>query len=199
MSNFDYKNKSIDYVARIISFATKYRINTQVITDVLASSDFIEQIENNNYSSLYEKSPQEIYIELFGKACIYDGNPYDEGYWCGYVYMNIFYKYKKPLSYIFLKMPLNKLLEMYDVYHEMDISEVYEEFEILEKRNTILNLLLIKHDISATKLSRDSDVNLRTIENFKKSDDNLYNASYANVQRIGKLLNEPGNMFLKSI
>ena len=195
------KEKCIEYISQIFSFCVEAKIHFEVITDVLGKSNFIKNIENSNYSYLNEKTPFEIFVEIFDKDFIDDNNymKYDSSYWCGYVYSQIFYEYNKPFSYIFLKMPLEKLINMYEIYHEMDIGQSFEQFEIEMNKETILRLLLKKHCISGAELSRRTGVSTATINNMKKDDDALYNASFKIVQRIASTLDEPGNMFLERI
>lgn len=193
------KDKYIDYIARLFSLAVNNKNHPETITDVLANSDLLKDIENNKYDLLINNRVIDNYKYIFSFIVENEMNNYDIGYWCGYIYMNIFYKYAKPFSYIFLVLPLKELLVMYPVYHEMDISEVYEQFEIKMSNSTIMKRLLKKYEISATELSRKSKVSLRVIEYFKASDDNLYKASYLNIQRIVLTLNLPNNLFLNKL
>lgn len=191
----------IDRFARIYVLAIEQRINLDLINEVLARSSLIANIERDNYSELYNNSIVSLVRYYFDCVPFEDDSLYkfNNAYWCGFVYMNIFYQYHKPFSYIFLKLPLKKLIDMYDVYHEMDIIAIYEIFEELSKQKTILQLLLEKHKINNKKLAKLSGVKNSTIVHMKQKDDYLYAGSFANVHRIALALNEPDNLFLKNI
>lgn len=195
------KDRAIDYFSKIISLAIEARIHLEIITDSISKSSLVKSLEKNEYSIFYRKTYYEIFLDIFDVSYINDNTfmKYDGGYWCGYVYMNIFYKYKKPLSYIFLKLPLSKLLDMYEVYHEMDISQVYEIFEKEVENDTIIGLLLKKHSISVKNLALKTTVPARTISYYKNSDDNLYKGSFENIAKISNYLDEPSNLFIKNI
>lgn len=195
------RERAIDYFSKVISLAIETRIHLEVITDSISKSTLVKSIERNDYSLFYSKTYYEIFLDIFGASFVSDNSymKYDEGYWCGYVYMNLFYKYKKPLSYIFLKMPLSKLLDMYKIYHEMDISQVYEIYEKEIEKESIISLLLKKHSISLENLSKKTGVSSRTISYYKNSDANLYNGSFDNLTRISIYLDEPSSLFINNI
>lgn len=191
----------IDRFSRIFVLAIEERINLDLINDVLSKSSLVRNIEKNDYSELYNNSILDIVKHYFGSNLIEDDSlyKYNDAYWCGMVYMYIFYKYRKPLSYIFLVLPLKKLLDMYDVYHEMDISAIYEVFEEISKQKTILQLLFEKHRINNAEIAKLAGVNISTIVHLKKSDNYLYAGSFNNVHRIALALNEPDNLFLDKV
>lgn len=195
------RNKYIDYIARLFSIAMDSKIHPIVICDRLAKSDLIKDIENNKYDLVTNNSVLALYNHIFPFRMVYEDAlmRYDLGYWCGYVYINLFYEFHKPLSYIFLKLPLKDLISMYDVYHEMDISSIYIEFKKRESLHTILELLLKKNDMKAMELARKTNIPIRTINHLKTSDLNLYNATYKNIQRIVLVLDEPNNLFLETV
>ncbi|MDO4940560.1 MAG: hypothetical protein Q4E33_02585 [Erysipelotrichaceae bacterium] len=195
------EDKYYDCISQLFSMALFHRIHLVTITDTIAKSDLIEDIEKDKYDIILNNSTKDIFIHLFPSAFILDEykTKFDEGYWCGYVYMNLFYHFKKPFSYLFLKLPLTKLLDMYEVFHQMDISQMYIEFERIEKENTIMELLLIKNKMSITRLSKISKVPIRTISYYKKSDYNLYKGSYENIRRIAIALEVSNNLFINSV
>ena len=201
MLSYQDKSKYADYLGRIIFFAVSSKIHLELITDKIAKSSFIDEMERDENSLICSRTSFEIFYDIFGIGYISDSfnMNYNGAYWCGYIYAKIFFEYRKPFSYIALKMPLDKLLDMYQLYHEMDISEVFEAFAEAESKVTIMKLLLKKHGISAAALSRKSGVALRTIARFKESDDYLYKGTYNNVYSLSRILKEPGNLFLKVI
>lgn len=187
--------------SRIFVLAVDSFIHPQVITDILSKSSLVKDMELGNYSELTNNSPLQLFKYYFNTPVFEDNSLYDfnDAYWCGYIYMNIFYKYNKPFSYIFLKLPLSKLLDMYHVYHEMDITSVYEVFEELMLKDTILSLLLIKHSYKLSELSSLTDISINVLKKYKNSDINLYAGSFKNIHRIATVLNEPDNLFLENI
>lgn len=194
-------DKYIDIIARLYSLAIDFKMNPDAISERIIKSEIIRDIERRNYCDLDNNTFRSISYFLFPEINAQDDYlfNYDRGYWCGYVYMSLFYELKKPISYIILKLPLKELMEMYDVYHEMDISFLFEYFKEIENRNTIIEIILDRYNLSVTKLSKESNVPLRTIKNFKKDDENLYKGTFLNVHRIALALDLPDNLFLKTL
>ena len=195
------KDKFTEYISQIFSLCVETKIHFDVITDAIAKSTFIKNIESGDYSYINNKTYYEIFIEIFDKEYTTNNNymNYNDAYWCGYAYSKLFYKYRKSFSYIFLKISLENMMNMYKTYHEMDISQLYEKFEIEMGKDSVLRLLLKKHSMSGAELSRRTGLSIGTINNLKKDDRNLYNATFNTVYSIALVLDEPGNMFLEKI
>ena len=66
---------------------------------------------------------------------------YNDAYWCGYSYFELQQRLKKPFSYLFLKLPLSKMMDIYPIFHEMDFSALLEFFE-KEGSNQLLQKLV---------------------------------------------------------
>lgn len=195
------RDKFTEYISQIFSLCVEAKIHFEVITDAIAKSAFIKNIESGDYSYINNKTYYEIFIEIFDKEYYINNNymNYNDAYWCGYAYSKLFYKYRKSFSYIFLKISLEKMMNMYKTYHEMDISQLFEKFEIEMEKDSILRLLLKKHSMSGAELSRRTRLSIGTINNLKKDDRNLYNATFNTVYSIALVLDEPGSMFLERI
>ena len=200
MINQASKDILCDKLGRLLDLAVSNKVHFQVITDVLAKSSLLKNIENNNFYELENNDVTSLYNHYFGYTYFEDKiNNFNDAYWCGQIYVNLFYKYNKSFSYIFLKLPLAQLLDMYSVYHEMDISSIYEVFEKQEKENTILDLLLKKHSMKSTELAKMTKIKINTLKAYKLSDINLYKGSFSNIHRIAMVLDEPDNLFLETL
>ena len=102
MTDFNYRNRFTDYLARIIVLAINKKIHFEVITDKLSSSSFLKEIENDDHSLIMNYSVEELFELIFSlKANTVSLMNYNDAYWCGYVYSNIFYKTNKTFPYIF--------------------------------------------------------------------------------------------------
>lgn len=187
--------------SRLFVIAIQNKINLSSFIFFLERSEFIKKIENKTYDDYFNKPLEDIFSDITGNK-IYKDESYgilNDAYWSGYMYFDLFIKTNKPFSYIFLKLPLDKLLDMYPIYHEMDFSNLYEQFVYLEKRKTILRLLCEKHNTSLPKLSETIKIPLSTLSKYNKSDEYLYNASFQNIIKISNFFNTPITLFLRSV
>ncbi|MFA5282954.1 MAG: hypothetical protein WC366_00270 [Bacilli bacterium] len=144
-------------------------------------------------------------IDLFNKITgLYVTNDssfgiYDDSYWCGTAYYYLLERTHKSLSYLLLKLPLDRLIGMYGTYHEMDYSSLFIRFNEIEMEKTILRLLCDSKRVSIPYLSKEISINVSTLNKYSKNDEFLYAASFQNVNLIQKYFAVPFSLFEKQL
>jgi len=186
-----------DAFARLFVLAVKQKMNLLAITINLENSEYVRFIEKGDYTSIANKDIKDIYQSIFGVALDKDDSAYtyNDAYWSGYSYFQLHLRTNKSFAYLFLKLPLARMLDMYPVYHEMDITQLEEEFHRLEKEKTILRSLCENGCISLSKLSDKTSISQSTLAKYNKDDEYLYNASFQNVIAIADYFNCPISLF----
>ena len=184
--------------ARLFVIAVQNKTHFSSFTYQLERSAFVNKIENGKYDDYFNKSLINIFFDITGNRITDDNSygVYNDAYWCGYSYFEIYLRTRKPFSYIFLKLPLFKMMDIYSIFHEMDISSLLEYFVKQEHEKTILRLLCEKNNISLPKLSSLTGIGLATLSKYNACDNALYRASFQNVARIAKCLNVPFYLFV---
>ena len=187
--------------SRLFVLAIKNKINLNAFTNALERSVLINDIENGNYSQVLNDSLINIFYSITGyKADVDDSyGIYNDAYWSGFSYFYLFLKTSKPFSYLFLKLPLAEMLNIYPIFHEMDTSSLEEYFHKVEQEKTMLRLLCENRKCSLSKLSEDLDINLATIRKYNESDKALYNGSFQNIVKIAKYFDKPVSLFTEFI
>ena len=152
--------------------------------------------ENGDSSVLSGKSGVELALEVtndFSKAESYhpamDRSP---EFWTGWslAYFQWFcgLKFRKINDVI----PIEEVCEMYNPYHEMDISQFCDHmFELYKSRKTISNLksLRIKSGLSQTQLAQMTEIPVRTIQQYEQKQKNINAARAEYIIKIAKVLN----------
>ena len=80
---------------------------------------------------------------------------------------------------------------MYHPYHEMDITHFIDRInEILNERKKVTNLEIYrrKHKMSRSKLAKESNVPVRTIEHYEQRVANINKASAEYIISLAKAL-----------
>lgn len=200
MNNFDIE-KIKELFARIFVIGIQNKINLFSFTKALEKSEFIQKIEKNEYDDYFNHSLESIFFDITGKRIDKDGSYgiYNDAYWCGYSYFLLYKQTKKPFSFIFLKLPLKKLVDMYDVYHEMDFSSLLEQFNKLDKGKTILRALCEERDCSISKLSNETKISKATLSKYNSSDTALYKGSFQYLYKLGNYFDIPLSLFAKAL
>lgn len=91
------------------------------------------------------------------------------------------------------------MVNSFNIYHEMDWTQLYSHFLDRTKGKTILSSLLDKKNLTMNQLSVLSGVNVNTILSYCRSDENAFKASFSNIMNISKVLHINPNIFLKEI
>lgn len=197
-----YKIQDIrDTFARYFVIAINNKMHPAAFTDYLINSKYVMEIENGNLIEISDISVEEGYHSIVGNNIARDDSfgIYNDAYWCGHRYFELFLTLHKPFSYLFLKLPLAEMLDLYKVYHEMDISQLEEYFHDREKEETILRLLCKRHRCSINKLSKATGISVNTLNKYRSSDKSLYSASFQNIYRISKYLDTPISLFVEEL
>ena len=198
---YELKHRCIDKIATLFVMAVNTKIHLKVITRRLENSELIKQIENNNYNKIFDEDCNNLFKEIFGYEYA-DVSPFmdfNEAYWCGYIYVSIFYKFQKPFSYIFKILPLDVLMNKYSVYHEMDIDQMYDFFLDKEKEETILSRILKERKMSLSALSKKTGISINTLKKYKYDNNNLYNGKFSIIKKIADYLQINDHVFLEHI
>ena len=122
---------------------------------------------------------------------------YNDAYWSGYSYFNLYIFLHKNFSYLFLKLPLDKMLDIYSIFHEMDVSALIDYFNELEAKQTILRLLCLNKHCSLKDISIATSININTLMKYNASDETLYNGSFQSIIKLASYFDAPISLFMK--
>lgn len=197
MENSDIKHIQ-ELFGRLFVIAVQNKINFFSFTTMLAKSEFVSKIEQNHYDDYFNKPLEDIFFHITHNRIKVEESYgiYNDAYWCGISYFNLYLKTHKPLSYIFLKLPLATLIDVYAIFHEMDFSSLLDYFQKKEKEKTILRLLCEQNKCSLTKLSVITGIKATTLAKYNASDEALYRGSFQNIIKIARYFDVTVNMFV---
>lgn len=198
MSNFDLKMTKETF-ARLFVVALDNKMNLSSFIEDLSKSAFIQRIESKEYDESLNRDLLDVFASFTKRTIAKDNSygVYNDAYWCGSSYFELHLRLNRPFSYIFLKLPLEELLGIYSIYHEMDISHLMDYFQKKEKETTILRALCKKKKCSITKLSIQTGINAATLNKYNADDEALYKGSFQNIYKISQFFQTPINLFYK--
>ena len=164
----DYLEKYIEVFGYIFSRSFSEGYRSEYIEATLAKSQMINELENSNITTIAFSSCEKIYADLFPQ---YENNnqdysPYSIYGWMGYIYVNIFLKFQVTFETIFIVLPLEKALSLYNLYHEMDITSVYQLFKESVKYSYLDNIMNSRN-VSSKNLAELSNVPFSTINSLR--------------------------------
>lgn len=126
--------------------------------------------ETLEYSSTEEKSPE---------------------YWAGWALASYQWYYARNFRDIFARISLSDMIEMYAVYHEMDISNFIEDMEAryrAAESDSNLKKMRENRGLSQTELSELSGVNIRNIQMYEQRGNNIDKAQAQILYKLSRVL-----------
>ena len=170
-----------DYFSRLFVLCKIHKVNMLSFSlSIIHFADFDVTVDpfKNEVKSLID-----LFNQITGLYIREDNSfgTFNDAYWCGNVYYYLYKKTNKPISYLLLKLPFNELIEYYDIYHEMDMSEIYERFLEIEQEATILQLLCKYHQCTLVSLNKETGISVNTLKKYNKEDKYFYSGSFQNL------------------
>lgn len=196
----DYEINDIrETFSRLFVLAINKKMNFSSFTSMLVKSDFILQIEKNEYDESLKKPVNVLFSEITGFEVKEDNSfgIYNDAYWSGQNYFDLHLKTNNSFEYIFLKLPLEKMISVYTIFHEMDFSSLVEYYIKESEKKTILRLLCEQSDKSLNDISNSTSISLNTLKKYNKNDNYLYNASFQTISKLVSYFDVNYSLFIK--
>ena len=186
---------SKEFFARLFVIAKQNKCNLRAFSIMLMEYDNLEF----NDSFINFLAITEVFRKITGIYVTNDKSRgvYDDAYWCGLSYYYLVKKSEKPLSYILLKLPFDQMMDLYDIYHEMDVSSLYERFLQIEKEESILPLLCKQYQTSLVEVSKKTNISINTLKKYAKEDRYIHNASFQYIYKLSNFFSIPISLFAK--
>lgn len=111
--------------------------------------------------------------------------------------MSICLNKRIPLKQVMLLCPLEKMLQYFKIYHEMNDLELINKFMEDDYPQSILRKLRKMRYLTVKELALTTGIPELTIKYYEKSNNNLFNASFENISNICKVLHFPDTYFIR--
>ena len=112
-------------------------------------------------------------------------------YWVGWALAYFQWYTNLHFSRIEESIPITEVLQMYNPFHEMDITQFCDHMlELYRKRNSVSNLKIMRQrtGLSQSELAKLSEVPVRTIQQYEQRQKNINAAKAETLIRIAKYL-----------
>lgn len=190
------------YLSKILYYGVKNNYSYEYIEERLSNSMMFAELENSRDDFLYRHSLISLVKEIYREDDPVSDNLVKANslfLWLGEAYIRLFLKTHKTLYYLFLYIPLEKMIVLYDLYHEMDWSQLYAYYLTITSETTLLKTLLDKKHLSISRLATLTGISENTIKYYCLSDEHLYEAKYNYLNMIAFALKIKDSVLLKEI
>lgn len=190
-----YNEIYLNAVMRNLAAMFDIAINAMELDPVDFASDFSRSaiasgIEKGNPKYLCGKSATELLEELLGRDVAYTQIPLDRSpeYWAGWVLAYTQWYLDKPFASILNVIPFDKLISLYNPYHEAVETKTAEYIKSLYPNGSALKRIRLLRNLSQKQLADLSGVKLRSIQCYEQGDINIHNAQAETLRALAKVL-----------
>lgn len=192
-----YQDDIINCLAAIITYGLNNEYSYKAIEERIIASTFICDLENNKYD--IEIKIEDILEQTYGNLTNKNVDISFRGLFFAESYVRLFFSFNKSFEYLFLYWPLSMFSNKYDIYHEMDFSNLKNDFIKATKETTLLRKIANERNLKLVEISKLTGININTIDKYSRDDNRLYGASYENIYKLSALLNVKDTLFIPSL
>ena len=195
----NYLEKAKTSMAHMLDYVV-YDLNLDMeeFFQLFIETGMARRFENGDSTIIAGKSGVELAREVLDKSgetytirpARYTANRSEE-YWTGYVLT--YYQWLRARSFAEITdiVPLNRIREMYPIYHEMDIRQFVDKIDELflqKEPDTRLKQRRINAGISQRELAERSGVPLRTIQEYEQGRKDIRKAQVEYLVLLAQVL-----------
>lgn len=194
-----YLNNAKDRLSSFFDYAVNAcQLKPDWITALFINTGYAKQFERGNPSYVAGMSGVELARTVILKA--YGGKDLPKPthtedcspeYWAGWALAEYQWFTSRRFKDIFARIPLSKIIGMYPVYHEMDITSfinTMEEFYIAAEGDTNLKRIRENRGLSQTELAEQSGVKLRNIQMYEQRCNDIDKAQARILYKLSRVL-----------
>lgn len=167
--DINYLYEYTDLLERVISVAYELNYRISSVERQISYSPFFQKIEKSNYGMPPIITDIELIKQIYSNRDINIGDipVYKKCLWSAEAYLRIQEACKLTFETIFLYIPIKKMFEYFDLYHEMDFSQIVDEFNRLYASKSVLSILLDRYECTIKDVAEKLHVSYKTIYSYK--------------------------------
>lgn len=168
--NNNYFYEYVDLLERVLSVAYHNKYSNRMVERAVSYSPFFQKIEKekDEYASIINDAS--LMTSLF-----YDENinlisipTYNQCLWAAESYLHIQQETRLTFEAIFLYIPIDVMYNYFPLYHEMDFTQIVEEFKRLYKKRSVLDILIGNYKYSVKYIADNIGVSCDTLYSYKQ-------------------------------
>ena len=194
-----YLNDAKDRLSSFFDYAINdCGLEPDWVTALFVSTGYAEQFERGNPAYVAGMSGVELARAVIAKAYGSKALPEPSNaedcspeYWAGWALAEYQWYCGRRFRDIFERIPLSKVIGMYSVYHEMDITsfiDTMEEFYTAAGGDSKLKRIRENRGLSQSALAEQSGVNLRNIQMYEQRVNNIDKAQAHILYKLSRVL-----------
>lgn len=174
------------------------KLNPEWIVKLFITTGYAEQFERGNPAYVAGMSGVELAHTVIQKAYGKKDLPlktlskgYSPEYWAGFAVAEYQWYSGRRFKDIFERIPLSRIIGMYSVYHEMDISnfiDTMEELYAAAAGESRLKIIRESRGLSQNELAERSGINVRNIRAYEQGGNEIDKAQAKILYKLSRVL-----------
>jgi len=191
--NADIKTKFGLLICHLVASGFSF----ELIQDKVVRDPYFLFLERNDVDGFLSTPIETIVLEVFHKQIYIDYTApiASEIFWAGQMYVSLLLNHGVPLQRSFLVYPLEKMIGLFDPYHEMGDDRLCLRYLEDEAKTSVLRVLM-EGRLSARQLAFLAGVSYSAVIKYQ-SNESLFGMSASTASSFSSLLGVPTCVFVK--
>ena len=188
--NTNYLNEYASLFERLLSISHFLDYSTNAVERSISNCKFFRDIEKDGVGFppivVDVKLVHEVFLDQ--SINLRAVPTYKQSMWAAESYLRIQNETGLTFEAIFLYLPIDKMYEYFPLYHEMDFSQIINEFKKLYETQSILKIVTEKYGYSLSDISDKTGISYETLFSFKKRRRDIKKANADIVVKLASVL-----------
>ena len=195
----EYLNDAMNNLGEAFDYAVNAcHIEMQAFMDLFVTSGFADAFGNGSPKIVAGMTGTELVMEILTKVGLERDFPepqerydFNAEYWCGWILAYYQWKTNRSFKDINELVSMQEILKLYPTLHEASEEKFVDTLNSIIKRKMITTRLQARRKqcgLSQKKLSDESGVNLRTLQQYEVGAKDINKASVTNLLALAKVL-----------
>lgn len=187
--NTIYFYEFVNRLERVLSVAYEVKYSLGALERQISYCVYFQNIEEGAGFELVT-TENKLMKEIFPEITInLDNVPvHNQCLWAAESYLHIQENTGLTFEAIFLYIPVEMMYQYFSIYHEMDFSQIVDEFIKLFKKKSVLSVLSKKYGFSMREVAKATNISYETLLSLKQRKRDISKANYEMVYKISKFL-----------
>ena len=182
---FEYAN----LLERVLSFAHQNKYSLNATEKAISYSMFFQNVEKSGgvFAPIIEDSVlvKQLFPEI---TCdLSTVSTYVQCLWAAEAYLWIQEETKLTFECIFLYLPIQRMYDYFPLYHEMDFSQIVNEFIRLYQEKSVLALLIEKYHYLLVDVAEECSCSYDVLFSYKQRRRDIKKASVSLIYKLARL------------
>ncbi|MCR5185370.1 MAG: hypothetical protein K6C32_04780 [Bacilli bacterium] len=188
--NTNYIYDYVNVLERVLSTGYHLKYSTNTLEREIAYSSFFQRIEKDEYGNPPIINDSTLISEIFPHQNIDLVNIpiYNQCLWVAEAYLRIQGETRLTFEAIFLYIPITNMYEYFPIFHEMDFSQIINEFKRLYESKSVLEIIVDKYQYSLKDISKELHTSYDTLYSFKKRRRDIQKVNVEVAARLASIL-----------